>query len=412
MYSFMLPYVVQFLVECLSTAKAGALLPLNVHSSVTSPATANSTYLDTTQRPVLCSLSHRSWLFERKDFARAAARSTSTVTTATPVAPLKPCRTHTTGSGHESICRAMYSFMLPYVLQVPIDNQITLPSPHYLPMDAIFVTSEERGREEKAVTGQETTLVDLRKYTNYFIQVAAFTQRGLGTESEPVFCRTMEDVPDAPEDVKLLTMSATSLLVAWKPPVHRNGLITMYSIYAKTQEKQRDAVSYELQSLPARIVDFDEIIHVAPSEDVRLSCRFLGTAPVHWEWKNGDAPVQRSNRTELSSDGSLSLRLVDATSAGNYTCHVRNRLANDRRIVALIVRAHVEGFVLKVVSQTATSLQMTASGSAVDDQVVQACEYRSFCLEHVCEVWVHSRDLEFCLYGFRCFDDVFLEGGK
>ncbi|KAL3174688.1 hypothetical protein MRX96_011085 [Rhipicephalus microplus] len=51
----------------------------------------------------------------------------------------------------------------------------------------------ERSREEKAVTGQETTLVDLRKYTNYFIQVAAFTQRGLGTESEPVFCRTMED---------------------------------------------------------------------------------------------------------------------------------------------------------------------------------------------------------------------------
>ncbi|KAL1475369.1 hypothetical protein MTO96_037333 [Rhipicephalus appendiculatus] len=99
----------RFLVECLSTAKAGALLPLNVHSSVTSPATANSTYIDTTQRPVL---------FERKDFARAAARSTSTVTTATPVAPLKPCRTHATGSGHGSIGRAMYSFMLPYVLQI------------------------------------------------------------------------------------------------------------------------------------------------------------------------------------------------------------------------------------------------------------------------------------------------------
>ncbi|KAL3174689.1 hypothetical protein MRX96_011086 [Rhipicephalus microplus] len=127
-------------------------------------------------------------------------------------------------------------------------------------------------------------------------------------------------------------------------------------------------------TVPAHIVDFDEILHVAPSEDVRLSCRFLGAAPVHWEWKHGNTLVQRSNRTELSSDGSLNLRLVDATSAGNYTCHVRNRLANDRRTVALIVRAHVDGFVLKVVSKTATSLQMTASGSAVDDQVIQVLE--------------------------------------
>ncbi|XP_054926091.1 cell adhesion molecule Dscam1-like isoform X1 [Dermacentor andersoni] len=275
--------------------------------------------------------------------------------------------------------------------------------------------SRERGREEKAVTGQETTLVDLRKYTNYFIQVAAFTQRGLGAESEPVFCRTLEDVPDAPEDLKVLIVSATSLLVAWKPPVHRNGLITMYSIYAKTLDKQNATVKlvptskleYNLtlvprntrvevwvtassrvgegppskivaqttsDQVPARIVDFDEIVQVAPAEDVHLSCRFLGTAPVHWEWKHGEVPVSRSNRTELTSDGSLSLRRVDAASAGNYTCHVRNRLANDRRIVALIVRAHLEGFVLKVVSQTATSLQLTASGSAVDDQVVQVLE--------------------------------------
>ncbi|XP_077484140.1 cell adhesion molecule Dscam1-like isoform X2 [Amblyomma americanum] len=275
--------------------------------------------------------------------------------------------------------------------------------------------SRERGREEKAVTGQETTLVDLRKYTNYFIQVAAFTQRGLGAESEPVFCRTLEDVPDAPEDVKVLIVSATSLLVVWKPPVHRNGLITMYSIYAKTLDKQNATVKlvptskleYNLtlvprntrvevwvtassrvgegppskivaqttsDQVPARIVDFDEVVQVAPAEDVHLSCRFLGTAPVHWEWKHGEAPLSRSNRTELGSDGSLSLRRVDATSAGNYSCHVRNRLASDRRLVALIVRAHLEGFVLKVVTQTATSLQLTASGSAVDDQVVQVLE--------------------------------------
>lgn len=54
-------------------------------------------------------------------------------------------------------------------------------------------------------------------------------------------------VPDSPEDVKVLIVSATSLLVAWKPPVHRNGLITMYSIYAKTLDKR---VRTELPFIP------------------------------------------------------------------------------------------------------------------------------------------------------------------
>lgn len=47
---------------------------------------------------------------------------------------------------------------------------------------------------------------------------------------------------------------------------------------------------------------------------------------------------------------------------------------NDR--ISSFLIAHLEGFVLKVVTQTATSLQLTASGSAVDDQVVQG-QYRA-----------------------------------
>ncbi|XP_075747886.1 cell adhesion molecule Dscam1-like isoform X3 [Rhipicephalus microplus] len=183
----------------------------------------------------------------------------------------------------------------------------------------------ERSREEKAVTGQETTLVDLRKYTNYFIQVAAFTQRGLGTESEPVFCRTMEDVPDAPEDVKVLTVSATSLLVAWKPPVHRNGLITMYSIYAKTQEKQNATVK------------------LVPTSKMEYNLTLIPRNTRVEVW------VTASSRV---GEGPPSKIVAQTTSD----------------------QAHVDGFVLKVVSKTATSLQMTASGSAVDDQVIQVLE--------------------------------------
>ncbi|EEC01337.1 cell adhesion molecule, putative, partial [Ixodes scapularis] len=236
-------------------------------------------------------------------------------------------------------------------------------------------------REEKAVTGQETTLVDLRKYANYFIQVAAFTQRGLGTESEPVFCRTLEDVPDSPEDVKVLIVSATSLLVAWKPPVHRNGLITMYSIYAKTLDKRvrtelpfiplllsHTPLEYNLTLVPrnARVEVWvtassrvgegppSKIVAQTTSDQGERQLRFAATGSCSSRvtptffffcvvllaifFFNVRTVLSKSDRTELGADGSLALRRIEAADAGNYTCNVRNKLATDRRHVALIVR--------------------------------------------------------------------------
>lgn len=47
--------------------------------------------------------------------------------------------------------------------------------------------------EIKRVTTTDTYLHTLHKYTNYSIQVLAFTNAGDGKRSPPVFCMTEED---------------------------------------------------------------------------------------------------------------------------------------------------------------------------------------------------------------------------
>lgn len=39
----------------------------------------------------------------------------------------------------------------------------------------------------------DVTLDDLEKFTNYSIQVLAYTRKGEGVRSEPIYVRTLED---------------------------------------------------------------------------------------------------------------------------------------------------------------------------------------------------------------------------
>lgn len=53
--------------------------------------------------------------------------------------------------------------------------------------------SDSEDVQTKVITQLRTTIMGLRKYTNYSITVLAYTISGDGVRSEPVFCHTEED---------------------------------------------------------------------------------------------------------------------------------------------------------------------------------------------------------------------------
>lgn len=52
---------------------------------------------------------------------------------------------------------------------------------------------DETSKDAKIITTSETILHGLRKYTNYSMQVLAFTAGGDGVKSVPVSCHTEQD---------------------------------------------------------------------------------------------------------------------------------------------------------------------------------------------------------------------------
>ncbi|KAK6627070.1 hypothetical protein RUM44_009547 [Polyplax serrata] len=88
--------------------------------------------------------------------------------------------------------------------------------------------------EPRKTTSLTIVISGLRKFTNYSIQVLAFTRVGDGTMTRPTYCQTEEDVPGPPEDIKVVVKSPQSLVVSWLPPKEPNGLITKYNLYMRS----------------------------------------------------------------------------------------------------------------------------------------------------------------------------------
>nr|CAI5821256.1 unnamed protein product [Callosobruchus analis] len=82
-------------------------------------------------------------------------------------------------------------------------------------------------------TALTTVITGLRKYTNYSLQVLAFTKVGDGVFTPVTFCQTEEDLPGPPADIKAVASSSQSLKVSWLPPVEPNGIVTKYTLYRR-----------------------------------------------------------------------------------------------------------------------------------------------------------------------------------
>ncbi|XP_026200610.1 receptor-type tyrosine-protein phosphatase S isoform X4 [Anabas testudineus] len=83
-------------------------------------------------------------------------------------------------------------------------------------------------------TEEQVLLQRLEKWTQYRIIVTAFTAIGPGPESEPLICRTDEDVPGAPpRRVEVEVLNSTALKVMWRSlmPGKQHGQIRGYQVH-------------------------------------------------------------------------------------------------------------------------------------------------------------------------------------
>ncbi|KAE8288050.1 Down syndrome cell adhesion molecule-like protein Precursor [Larimichthys crocea] len=106
----------------------------------------------------------------------------------------------------------------------------------------------ELGEIRNVTTSKPSLELDgLEKYTNYSIQVLAFTRAGDGVRSEQIYTRTKEDVPGPPAGVKAAAASNSVVFVSWLPPLKVNGIIRKYTVFCSNPHP---TVSSEFEAAP------------------------------------------------------------------------------------------------------------------------------------------------------------------
>ncbi|XP_067215052.1 cell adhesion molecule Dscam1 isoform X3 [Linepithema humile] len=266
----------------------------------------------------------------------------------------------------------------------------------YGPSDTWY---DENTKDTKITASSETILHGLKKYTNYSMQVLAFTSGGDGVKSAPIHCQTEQDAPEAPIAIKALVMSAESILISWRPPSQPNGVISQYTVYTKadnaeeptSQKVPPNQLTHEASGLdkqlryefwvtastnigegeaskivtlgpsarvPAKIASFDDKFTATYKEDVKLPCLTVGVPAPEVTWKVRGAILQPSDRLRQLPEGSLFIKEVDRTDAGEYSCYVENNFGHDTVTHQLVVHAPPHSPQVTLTATTTNTLTM------------------------------------------------------
>ncbi|KAH8391710.1 hypothetical protein KR009_001715, partial [Drosophila setifemur] len=248
--------------------------------------------------------------------------------------------------------------------------------------EPINLENEYNARETKITSALSTVLHGLQPFTNYSVEILAFTRAGEGTLSLSVSCITEEAVPDAPERVKSIVSSESSVIISWLSPRRRNGIITKYNVYIRVLEKSQEIKilkevlaahnrhfeakdlnlkeTYEAwvtastkvgqgpstpviklaphKLIPAAIISFSQTLSVSWKTDINLACIFVGNPKAAAEWNILSTRSKTKMQVEVNSDNSLSLLNIDRSNQGNYSCTVRNNIGSDYITYLLIVQ--------------------------------------------------------------------------
>ncbi|KAB0374099.1 hypothetical protein FD755_014355, partial [Muntiacus reevesi] len=277
----------------------------------------------------------------------------------------------------------------------------------------------ELGEIKNVTTTQPSLELDgLEKYTNYSIQVLAFTRAGDGVRSEQIFTRTKEDVPGPPAGVKAAAASASMVFVSWLPPLKLNGIIRKYTVISEF-EASPDSFSYRIPNLsrnrqysvwvvavtsagrgnsseiitvepvakaPARILTFSGTVTTPWMKDIALPCKAVGdpSPAVKWMKDSNGTPslVTIDGRRSVFSNGSFVIRTVKAEDSGYYSCIANNNWGSDEIILNLQVQVPPDQPRLTVSKTTSSSITLSwlpgdNGGSSIRGYILQYSEDNS-----------------------------------
>ncbi|XP_029547325.1 Down syndrome cell adhesion molecule-like protein 1 homolog isoform X3 [Salmo trutta] len=267
---------------------------------------------------------------------------------------------------------------------------------------SLFPDGEWGEMQNITTTREQVELRGLEKFTNYSVQVLAYTQAGDGVRSNVLYIQTREDLPGPPAGIKAVPSSPNSVVVSWLPPHKPNGVIRKYTIYCSSpgsgqpqawveaeigreREREKKAPSeyeanpemlfYRITHLtrgkqyliwasavttagrgnisekvtvepagkaPAKILSFGGTVTTPWVKEVRLPCSSVGepTPTIKWTKDSEDStiPVTVDGQRQILSNGTLVLRSVKAEDSGYYTCTATNTLGFDTIIVNLLVQ--------------------------------------------------------------------------
>ncbi|XP_021334866.1 Down syndrome cell adhesion molecule a isoform X3 [Danio rerio] len=269
-------------------------------------------------------------------------------------------------------------------------------------------------------------LEGLEKYTNYSIQVLAFTRAGDGVRSDQIYIRTKEDVPGPPGGVKAAAASSSVVYVSWLPPLKLNGVIRKYTVFCSSTSptvvsefevapdeflhrvhnlsrnrkyniwvmavtaagrgNSSDVITVEpLAKAPAKILTFSGTVTTPWMRDVVLPCRAVGDPPpaIKWLKESGSpAPAVIDGRRSIHGNGSFIIKTVKAEDSGYYTCVASNNYGTDEIILNLQVQVPPDQPRLTVTKTTTTSITVTWTpgdngGSSIRGYILQYSEDNS-----------------------------------
>uniref|UniRef100_A0A8C1MR98 Down syndrome cell adhesion molecule like 1 n=1 Tax=Cyprinus carpio TaxID=7962 RepID=A0A8C1MR98_CYPCA len=300
-------------------------------------------------------------------------------------------------------------------------------------------------------TREQVELKGLEKFTNYSVQVLAYTQAGDGVRSNVLYIQTREDHPGPPAGIKAVPSSASSVVVSWLPPIKPNGIIRKYTIYCSSPGSGQPAPSeyeanpelliYRITHLtrgqqyliwaaavttagrgnisekvtvepagkaPAKILSFGGTVTTPWMKEVRLPCSSVGepTPTIKWTKDSEDTaiPVTQDGHRNILSNGTLVLRSVKAEDSGYYTCTATNTLGFDTIIVNLLVQVPPDQPRLTVSTTSTSSITLAwipgdNGGSSIRGFVLQ---YSVDNTEEWKDVFISSSERSFKLDNLRC----------